>query len=244
MSSEKIKVSLIHNVNRTIHEGELELIGDYPNCGLIFTSAVSRDIEVEGHDYFKCLTNLRIELEKQNYYLLCSGARRDISCGGMLRESSDGCLAYIIKLGEYCHLDEDVYIFDYAKPDFVVSVKEQEEFNKLHDSSLPEIVSYYGEFAETISSQNRENIRERLSAYLDCQFLQRKSILDFRQGERLSLKFLDTPDRPHWNIEVEIDNNSINVMLTVGNEAKQKAFLEFLNEQLVLNGVVCKLKQM
>ena len=148
MSSEKIKVSLIHNVNRTIHEGELKLIGDYPNCGLIFTSAVSRDIEVEGHDYFKCLTNLRIELEKQNYYLLCNGARKDISCGGMLRESSDGCGAYIIRVGEYCHLDEDLYIFDYAEPDLVVSVREQEEFNKLHGNSLPETVSYYAEFAE------------------------------------------------------------------------------------------------
>lgn len=160
----------------------------------------------------------------------------------MLRESSDGCLAYIIRLGEYCHLDEDVYIFDYAEPDLVVSVREQEEFNKLHRSSLPEIVSYYAEFAEAISSRTRENIIERLFAYSDWQLLQRKSILDYREGDRLSGKFLDTPDRPHWNIEVEIDNNSINVMLTVGNEAKQKAFLEFLNEQLLLNGVICDLK--
>lgn len=64
MSGKQIEVSLIHNLNRTIHEGKLKLIGDYPNCGLIFTSAVNRDIEVKGHDYFKCLTNLRIEPRK------------------------------------------------------------------------------------------------------------------------------------------------------------------------------------
>lgn len=56
MSSEKIEVSLIHNVNRTVHKGELKLIGDYPNCGLLFTSDISQDIEAKGHDYFKCLT--------------------------------------------------------------------------------------------------------------------------------------------------------------------------------------------
>ena len=98
--------------------------------------------------------------------------------------------------------------------DFMSDARQQPETQKREN--IFEIVSYYGEFAETISSQNRENIRERLSAYLDCQFLQRKSILDFREGDRLSGKFLDTPDRPHWNIEVEMYNDSIHVMLTVG----------------------------
>lgn len=102
----------------------------------------------------------------------------------MLREASDGCLAYIIRLGEYCHLDEDVYVFDYAEPDLVVSVSEQEEFDKLHRSSLPEIVSYYAKFTETISSQTKENIIERLCSHSDWQLLQRKSILDFRKGDR------------------------------------------------------------
>ena len=71
MSIEEIKISLIDIYNRTIHKGAIVLTGDYPNCGLIFTSSISHDIEVKGHDYFRCLLNLRIELEKQNYYICC-----------------------------------------------------------------------------------------------------------------------------------------------------------------------------
>lgn len=128
------------------------VLKDNLNCSILFTSYISQDIEVKGHDYFACLINLRIELEKQNYYPLCNGARRDVSCGGMLRESSEGRLAYIIRLGEYCDLDEDVEVFEYAKPDLVVSVSEQEEFNELHCRSLPKIISYYAEFTEKLRS--------------------------------------------------------------------------------------------
>ncbi|MGL5879620.1 MAG: hypothetical protein ACRC2V_17840, partial [Xenococcaceae cyanobacterium] len=136
MSTETIKISLIHTCNRTIHEGEIILTGDYPNCGFLFTSSINQDIEVKGHDYFACLINLRIELEKQNYYPLCNGARRDVSCEGMLRESSGGCLGRTVKLGKYRHLEHDVYIFDYAEPDLVVSVSEQKEFEEFYRSSL------------------------------------------------------------------------------------------------------------
>ncbi|MGL5804888.1 MAG: hypothetical protein ACRC11_05525, partial [Xenococcaceae cyanobacterium] len=142
MNIERMKILLIHTYNHTIHEGIIVLNKDNLNCSILFTSSISQDIEVKGHDYFACLINLRIELEKQNYYPLCNGARRDVSCGGMLRESSEGRLAYIIRLGEYCDLDEDVEVFEYAKPDLVVSVSEQEEFNELYCRSLPEIISY------------------------------------------------------------------------------------------------------
>ncbi|MDJ0725995.1 MAG: hypothetical protein QNJ38_12855, partial [Prochloraceae cyanobacterium] len=239
MSKDKIEISLMHILDRTIHEGEIILTGDYPNCGILFTSSIIRDIKVKGHDYYQCLLNLRIELEKQKYYILCQGARRDLSCGGMLRQSSDGCLAYVIRLGEYCYLDEDVEIFDYAEPDLVVSVKEQEEFHKLHGQSLPEIINYYAQFSESISSQTRENIIDRLCSHSDWQLLQRKnllSILNVIEGDRLLFKVLNTPDRPHWNIELEIYNDSIKVILTLGNDRNREIFLTFLNQQLSLNG--------
>ncbi len=62
MSSEKIKISLIHISDRTIHEAIIVLTGDCPNCGLLFTCSVSRDIEVKDRDYFKCLLNIMIQL--------------------------------------------------------------------------------------------------------------------------------------------------------------------------------------
>ena len=69
-----IAISLIHINQRTIHEGEITLIGEYPHCGIKFTSSITQNIEVQSHDYFRCLSNLRIELEKQKYYSLCNGA--------------------------------------------------------------------------------------------------------------------------------------------------------------------------
>lgn len=236
MTLEQIKILLIHIYNRTIHEGAIILTGDYPNCGLIFTSSISHDIEVKGHDYFQCLLNLRIELEKQNYYILCNGARKDISCGGMLREASDGLSAYIIRLEEYCHLDESVDIFEYAEPNLVVSVREQEEFSEIHQKSLPEIVGYYAEFAEPISTQIQENIINQLSYHSDWQLLHRK-------GNRLMLKFFNTSEQPHWNIDIEINKHLINIVLTLGNDLNRENFLIFLNEQCSFYGIVYDLRQ-
>lgn len=246
MNIERMKISLIHICNRTIHDGVITLIGNYPNCGIEFTSSVSQDIEVKGHDYFACLINLRIELEKQNYYLLCNGARRDVSCGGMLRESSDGRLAYTIRLQEYCDQNEDVEVFEYAEPDLVVSISEQEEFDRLYCSSLPEINYYYAKFSELISSQTKENIIDQLSSHSDWLLLQKKSFFGeslSRESDKLLFKFLNTSNQPHWNIDMKISRDEINIMFTVENDTKREAFLTFLKEQLALNGVVYELKE-
>jgi hypothetical protein len=50
---------------------------------------------------------------------LYNGARRDLNCGGMLRESSCGCFGYIAKLGKYLDIEDSVNVFDYAEPDLV-----------------------------------------------------------------------------------------------------------------------------
>ena len=138
MDKEQIAVSLVHIRDRNIQKGVIELVGSYPNFDLIFTSAIVEDIKVQGHDYFKCLLNLRLELENKNYYLLCNGARKNIICGGMLREYSNGRSAYIITLGNFADPDNTVDIFEHTQSDLVVSVKEQEEYNKLYRSSLPD----------------------------------------------------------------------------------------------------------
>ena len=147
---------------------------------------------------------------------------------------------YIIKIGEYCHVGEDVDIFEYAEPNLVVSVKEQEKFSKIHQNSLPEIIDYYSEFVNPISCKTRENIIHKLLNHSDWQLLERKSL--FRESDRLFFKFFNTPEQPHWNVEIEIYNNSVHIILTSDNDVNREVFLTFLKEQLTLNNVAYNLK--
>ena len=165
----------------------------------------------------------------------------------MLRESSNGRSAHIIRLEEYCDSDDYVDIFEYAEPDLVVSVSQQEEFQKLYCSSLPKIIGYYANFEESISSQTKENIINQLCSHSDWQLLRKKRFFIkylSRESHKLLFKFSNTPARPHWNIEIKFDNYSIDILLTVENDTNREAFLTFLNEQLSLNGVVYKLEKM
>ncbi|MGL5874566.1 MAG: hypothetical protein ACRC2R_19730 [Xenococcaceae cyanobacterium] len=250
MSTETIKISLIHTCNRTIHEGEITLTGDYPNCGIKFISSISQNIEVKGHDYFQCLINLRIELEKQNYYLLCNGARRDLDCGGMMRNSSCGRFGYIAKLGKYLDTVDSVDVFDYAEPNLVGSVSEQEEYYNLYESSLPRTVSYSVESTdrkELFSTSTRKNIIARLCSHSDWQLLEEKSFYDkdlWREINKLWFRFSNTLEQDRWNIDLKIDNYSIHIMFTLGNETLRKTFLKFLNEQLKLSNIMCHLEKM
>lgn len=249
MNTETIKISLIHTCNGTIHEGEITLTGDYPNCGIKFTSSVSQDIEVQGHDYFQCLINLRIELEKQNYYLLCNGARRDLDCGGMLRNASCGRFGYIAKLGKYLDTVDSVDIFDYAEPNLVGSVDEQEEYYNLYASSLPRTVSYSVEFTdgtELLSNSTRKNIIARLCSHSDWQLLEEESFYDkdlWGEINKLWFRFSNTPEQERSNIDLKISNYFIHIMFTLGNETLRETFLTFLNEQLSLSGVIGELKK-
>ena len=246
MILETIKISLINTCSFVVYEGTIVLKKNSLNYGLLFTSSVSQDIEVNGHDYFACLINLRIELEKQKYYPLCNGARRDISCGGMLRESSEGCLAYVIRFGEFCDQEDSVDVFEYAEPNSVVSVSGQEEFNELYRKSLPEIIGYYVQFTEPISFRTRENVIDRLSSYSGWQLLQRKSYdVEYlnREIDKLSFKFLNTSAQPHWNVEIKISNFFLEILLTIQNDINREAFLIYLNEQLMLNNMIFEISQ-
>jgi hypothetical protein len=90
MNIKSIEVSLINICNNEVYQGRIELGGNYPSCCLLLTFYDHQNIEVKGYDYFQCLINLRIQLEKQNLNILCNGARKDVCCGGMLRRYSNG----------------------------------------------------------------------------------------------------------------------------------------------------------
>jgi hypothetical protein len=244
MISKKIKISLIHFCDHIIHEGEIILTGDYPNCDIKFTSSVTQDIEFQGHDYFQCLINLRIELEKQKYYLLCNGARQDFICGGMLRRSSCGCFGSIAKLGKYINRRDRVSVFDYAKPDLVGSVSKQKKYYNLYISSLPQIVSYSVESTDgtkLFSNSKRKDVIEQLCSHSDWQLLEKEDFSNknlCRDGDRLWFVLSNTLKQNKWDVDIRITNYSIYILFTLDNTTQRETLLAFLNEQLRLNNVI------
>lgn len=97
---------------------------------MVFTSPVMERIETTNWNLFACLTDLRRELARNSHRPLCNGARRDMYLSGMCGEMGEGRVGYIIKLGEPLELENLVCILDYAEPNLVVSIEEQEEFSE------------------------------------------------------------------------------------------------------------------
>ena len=248
MNTDKVIVSLMHLCDHKIQEGEILLTGEYPNCGIELTFSINREIKVKGHDYFKCLTNLRIELEKQNYHISCNGARRDFICGGMMRRGSCGRLGYISKLGKYLNIGDNIPVFDYAEPDLVVSVDKQKKYDDLYTSSLPQIVSYSVESldgTELISTLIRKKIIARLCSHLNWQLLEEEKFYNKslrREGNRLFFCFLENKTQNQWNVDMIISNYSIYISFTLNNDVQRENFIIFLNEQLKSNNIQHKMK--
>ncbi|WP_309736981.1 hypothetical protein [Chamaesiphon sp. OTE_75_metabat_556] len=101
---------------------------------LEFTSSITRELFFMEGDVFRCLTQLRLELAKDGYKILCAGARIDVYPSGMSRDMGGGVVANVLSSkAEKTDLDptvegenaELVHIFDYAEPDLIVSVEEQ-----------------------------------------------------------------------------------------------------------------------
>lgn len=93
-----------------------------------------------GDDLFDALTALRSEFEARGCRLLCAGARVDVFPSGMSRSMGGGRKAYVTKLGKPTGETSLVDIFDYAEPNLVGTVEEQQEFRKRWIASLRERV--------------------------------------------------------------------------------------------------------
>ena len=81
----------------------------------------------EAHDLFQALVQVRQEFEQEGYRLLCVGSRRDVTPSRMSRSMSGGRKAYIVRRGVPASKADIVDIFDYAEPEVVGTVKEQQE---------------------------------------------------------------------------------------------------------------------
>jgi len=93
-------------------------------------------LQFGGDTLYGALTALRRELESQNCYLLCNGARRNIIVSGMSRQMSGGRKGYLVSLGKPASRNDIVDIFDYAEPSTICSVSDQGNFYKQWVKSL------------------------------------------------------------------------------------------------------------
>jgi len=103
-------------------------ISERKPCIIEFEHLWPKEQTFHGKDLFDCLIRLRLYLEKNNYLLLCNGARVDVYPSGMSRDMSNGRLAYITTLGESTTKNNIIDIFDETNQTNVGTVEQQKEF--------------------------------------------------------------------------------------------------------------------
>lgn len=81
----------------------------------------------ESHNYFDALINLRKELEPLQVKVLCFGARKDVWASGMQRDMGAGLSAYLLSAEDEGRKPEQS-IFDYALPETIGTVDEQQKY--------------------------------------------------------------------------------------------------------------------
>ncbi len=112
----------------TIKTCSIEILPPLP-WKFIFSGLELKKYEFSGDDLFEALIALRLELEKFGAQLLCVGARSNTFPSGMSRDMGGGRKASVARIGS--PMNEDLFdILDYAEPESVGSVAEQQAFYK------------------------------------------------------------------------------------------------------------------
>lgn len=87
-----------------------------------------KNFTIESNDYFSCLQELRIALEKADFLILCNGARKDVYPSAMTRQMSRGVYAYKLVFERPLSEKDIVDIFDKTNKESIATVKEQRAF--------------------------------------------------------------------------------------------------------------------
>jgi hypothetical protein len=96
---------------------------------LKFTSPIDNRVwEFVDVDWFECLIQLRMELDKYHYVPLCNGARLDVYPSGMCRDMGGGSCAYVLQSQKTAGLEDIVDIFAPAPIELIASIEEQKQF--------------------------------------------------------------------------------------------------------------------
>jgi len=126
-----VKVQL---TDGTIKECSIDIMSSSP-AKLLFSGLRLPKRDFLGDDLFEAVIALRLELETIGAQLLCIGSRRDAFPSGMSRDMGGGRKVSIACLGN--PMNEKLFdIFDYAEPELVSSVADQNEFHEKWIASL------------------------------------------------------------------------------------------------------------
>lgn len=85
--------------------------------------------EVRASDYFDCLVQIRKNFEKENFRILCNGARYDVYPSQMSRQMGKGLKAYVMTLGKQALEEDLVNIFDPAEITKIGTVEQQKSYH-------------------------------------------------------------------------------------------------------------------
>lgn len=95
-----------------------------------------REITSTEEDYFSALNSIRRVLEKENAFLHCYGASRNVYPSPMSRQMGGGIKAYKLQMGSQAKTSDLVSIFDTGSDVSPTTVDEQERFYKEWLASL------------------------------------------------------------------------------------------------------------
>jgi len=108
---------------------EIKII-ENPNEIFIPNNDICDSNRFVGSDLFECLVQLRLFLEAKSIFVLCNGSRIDVYPSRLIRQMTNGRMAYILKSNTPTSSEFLVDIFDKADANKVGTVKEQIEFYK------------------------------------------------------------------------------------------------------------------
>ena len=114
-------------------------VSDHEPWTITIKSQEFNEKKFNGRDLFDCLISARLFLEKNNYLLLCGGARIDVYPSGMSRDMSGGRLAYVTKIGVGASREDIVDIFEPANQTNIGTVEQQKEFHARWVSSIKDV---------------------------------------------------------------------------------------------------------
>lgn len=126
-----------------LNNGNIEkcflIISESPPWIISLTYKGYKDLSYQADDLFEALKLMREFFEPLGIKMLCNGAREDVVSSGMSREMGGGRKAYVIQKGHPANIDEMVDIFDFAEPQLIMTVQDQEQFHNAWIDSLRDL---------------------------------------------------------------------------------------------------------
>jgi hypothetical protein len=118
-----------------------DLVAGYatePNapCFLDYVDPQQGPLHLSGQDFFSCLRDLRLVLERQGIKVLCNGARIDAWVSGLASQMSAGGAVYLVKVGQPASPNDVVPLFGPTPAEFVGTVAEQRAYQEQWWASL------------------------------------------------------------------------------------------------------------